>query len=102
MLEEVTQLIGLQIYTRNGVDIGTVANIIVDVGTGSKKADALYVEEPNPALVEAAHSISIPFRWVQSIGDIIVLKHFPDRVMLTEEERQKLYMAQQMGVPEVQ
>jgi sporulation protein YlmC with PRC-barrel domain len=90
MLEEVTSLLGLQIYTNYGVFIGVVNNIIVDIK--KHKADSFFVEETNPALVEASRSITIPYRWVQHVGDIILLKHFPEHVELSEEERRRMEM----------
>ena len=85
MLEEVTSLLGLQIYTHFGVFVGMVNNIIVDVK--KHRAESIFVEETNPALVEASRSITIPYRWVQNVGDIIILKHFPEHVELTDEQR---------------
>ena len=90
MLEEFTSLLGLQIYTNYGVFVGVVNNIIVDIKT--HKADSFFVEETNPAIVEASRSITVPYRWVQHVGDIILLKHFPDRVELSDKERRKMDM----------
>ena len=92
MLEEVTSLLGLQIYTNFGVFVGVVNNVIVDLKT--HKADSLYVDETNPTLVEASRSITIPFRWVQNVGDIILLRHFPEHIDLSEEERRLMEMQQ--------
>lgn len=88
MLEEVTSLLGLQIYTHFGVFVGMVNNVIVDVK--KHRAESIFVEETNPSLVEASRSITIPYRWVQNVGDIIILKHFPEHVELTEEQRRLL------------
>jgi sporulation protein YlmC with PRC-barrel domain len=88
MLEEVTTLQELEIYTPHGAFVGRVRDVIIDLV--KKNIDGLYVEETSEALVEQSHSINIPYRWVQSIGDIIILKHFPERVQLTETERKKL------------
>ena len=88
MLEEITTLQDLEIYTQHGAFVGRVRDAIIDLA--KKRIDGLFVEETNEALVEESHSINIPYRWVQSVGDIIILKHFPERVQLTEEERKRL------------
>jgi sporulation protein YlmC with PRC-barrel domain len=88
MLEEVTSLLDLEIYTQHGAFIGRVRDLVIDIA--KKRIDGLFVEETNDAIVESSHSISVPYRWVQSVGDIIILKHFPDRVQLTEDERKRL------------
>ncbi len=92
MLEEATTLIGLQIYTDRGVFVGIVNNIVANLS--NYKLDGLYVEATNPALVEASRPVTVPFRWVQYVGDIIILKHFPDHVELTDQERMQLMFEQ--------
>jgi sporulation protein YlmC with PRC-barrel domain len=78
MLEEATELIGLQVYTPNGVFLGHVNNLVLDLE--GKKVDGLFVGETNPLLVEESRAVSVPYRWIQSIGDVIILKYFPKRV----------------------
>jgi sporulation protein YlmC with PRC-barrel domain len=95
MLEEGTTLIGLQIYTNRGVFVGVVNNIIANLS--NYKIDGLYVEATNPALVEASQPVTIPFRWVQNVGDIIVLKHFPTHVELSDRQRMALMFDQEYG-----
>ena len=85
MLEEITSLLGLHIYTNYGVFIGVINNVILDLK--KHRAHSLYVEETNPALVEDSRSITIPFRWVQNVGDIVLLRYFPEHVELSEEQR---------------
>ena len=92
MLEEYTSLLGLQIYTNYGVFVGVVNNIILDVK--KHRAESFFIEETNPSLVEASRSITVPYRWVQHVGDIILLKHFPEHVELSEEERRRFEQEQ--------
>lgn len=80
LLEEISEIIGLQVYTNNGVFLGNVNNLIVDVDNGN--VDGIFVGETNPLLVEGSRAVSVPYRWVQSVGDIVVLRHFPKRVSL--------------------
>jgi len=80
LLEEISELIGLQVYTQNGVFLGNVNNVVVDVENGN--VDGLFVQETNPLLVEGARAVSVPYRWIQSVGDIVVLRYFPKRVSL--------------------
>ncbi len=78
LLEEVSELIGLQVYTNGGVFLGNVNNLVVDVENG--QVDGVFVGETNPLLVEGSKAVSVPYRWVQSVGDIVILKYFPKRV----------------------
>lgn len=54
--------------------------MVVDVENG--QVDGVFVGETNPLLVEGSKAVSVPFRWVQSVGDIVILKYFPKRVSL--------------------
>lgn len=83
MLEEVSELIGLQVYTSKGIYLGNVNNLIIDLGT--TKLDALFVTDTNPLLVEGSRSVSVPYRWIQAIGDVIILRYFPGRVSMRKE-----------------
>lgn len=78
LLGEISEVIGLQVYTHNGVFLGNVNNLVVDVDNGS--VDGIFVGETNPLLVEGSRAVSVPYRWVQSVGDIVLLRYFPKRV----------------------
>ena len=78
VLEEVSELIGVQVYTNKGVFLGNVNNLIVDID--GCRVDGLFITDTNPLLVEDSRNIAVPFRWVQSVGDIILLRFFPKRV----------------------
>jgi sporulation protein YlmC with PRC-barrel domain len=76
--EEVSNFIGLPVYTQNGVLLGNVNNLVVDVENGA--VDGLFLGETNPQLVEGSRPVSVPYRWVQSVGDVVLLHYFPRKV----------------------
>jgi sporulation protein YlmC with PRC-barrel domain len=78
MLEEATELIGLQVYTPNGIFLGSVNNLVIDLE--NKKVDGMFISETNPLLVEDSKAVNVPYRWIQAVGDVIILKYFPKRV----------------------
>jgi sporulation protein YlmC with PRC-barrel domain len=57
-----------------------VNNLVVDVDNGL--VEGVFVGETNPLLVEGSKAVSVPYRWVQSVGDIVILRYFPRRVSL--------------------
>lgn len=83
MLEEISELIGLQVYTSRGIYLGNISNLIIDVS--DSKVEGLFISDTNPLLVEDSKNVSVPFRWIQSIGDIIILRFFPGRVAIKME-----------------
>ena len=76
MLEEATTLNDLEVFTPWGVKIGDVTNLEID--SESMEIENIFIEETNDRLVADGESILIPFRWVQAVGDIVILKHFPN------------------------
>jgi len=78
MLEEITSLEGLDIFTPWGVRIGQIASVELDPEECA--ISNLFLEETNPNIVEMGASLLIPFRWVQAVGDIVILRHFPEDI----------------------
>ncbi|MCL2607829.1 MAG: PRC-barrel domain-containing protein [Methanomassiliicoccaceae archaeon] len=87
MLEEAGNLIGLEVYTPDGIFVGIVNNLVIDLS--SNKVDGIFLENSNLALVDHGISINIPFRWVQSVGDVIILRVFPERVSFDPKEAER-------------
>lgn len=79
-MEEITRFVNLPVYTSAGTFVGHVKNVILDV-TG-RKLDSLLVGKTNPALVEGGVDVAVPYRWVRSFDDIMILSYFPARVEL--------------------
>ncbi len=87
MLEEVSEMIGLQVYTKTGMFLGTVNNVVMDLEEA--KVDGVFVGDTNPLLVEDSRSVNIPYRWVNAVGDIIILRYFPKRVSVSRKEKKE-------------
>jgi len=100
MMEEATELIGLQVYTQHGIYLGNVDNLIFDLE--KKKLDAVLVRDTNPLLVEESKNVAIPYRWIQAVGDVVVLRYFPKRVSFKKspEEEQAEEGAEGEAEPE--
>jgi len=80
MLVEMTELLGRQIYTPDGRLLGEVDNVVVDVE--GAKIDGVFVAESSPLLVDESKPISVPYRWVSAVSDVVLLKYFPKRVSM--------------------
>lgn len=87
MLEEAGNLIGLDVYAPNGIFIGRVTNLVIDLN--SNKVDGLFLDESSPVLVDRGVPLNIPFRWVQSVGDIIILRAFPEYLSISQLEKER-------------
>ena len=78
VLQEASELIGRQCYTNMGMYLGSVTNLVIDVD--SAKIDGIFISDTNPLLVEGSRPVNVPYRWINNVGDIILLKYFPKRV----------------------
>ena len=76
--EEVTSFLKLPVYTREGVYVGHVKNVFLEME--EKRVGSLLVTNTNPALVEGSVDVAVPYRWVNAVGDIIILSNFPGKV----------------------
>jgi len=74
MLENINNIKGLEIYTPGGIFVGVVDEVVINISEMS--VSGLFVADANPVLVDENVSINIPMRWIQSIGDIIILNRF--------------------------
>lgn len=75
MLTEISELLGMEVYTDKGIALGNVDDLIIE--TDTQRIDGLFIGNPNPLLVEHSKPVSVPFRWINNVGDIIILKYFP-------------------------
>ena len=80
MLIEITSLYNLEVYTQKGLYLGRVDEVLVDVN--KNMIYELILGETNPTIVDESRTIGIPFRWVQTISEIVVLKYFPGKIHL--------------------
>jgi sporulation protein YlmC with PRC-barrel domain len=95
MQEEASELIGLQVYTSQGVFLGTVSNLVVEVD--DNKVQGLFINNTNPLLVEGSKAVNVPYRWISAIGDVVILRYFPKRVAVKRTPKPK---AEKGPVPE--
>jgi len=82
--EEITTFLKLPVYTREGKYVGHVRNVFLDMD--EKCVNSLLVTNTNPSLVEGTVDVAVPYRWVNSVGDIVILSYFPDRVTTKKKE----------------
>lgn len=85
--EEVTNFLKLPVYTREGTYVGHVKNIFIDMD--GKQINSLLVTNTNPSLVEGSVDVAVPYRWVNAVGDIVILSHFPERVTTRKKEEKE-------------
>lgn len=88
--QEITSLVGREVYTNTGVFLGEVEDLQLDLDSQEVTGLALY--ELNRELfadeLATARGVIVPYRWVQSVGDIVVVSDIVKRIQDKEEENE--------------
>ncbi len=87
MEAEVTAFVNLPVYTHHGHYVGVVQNVILDLQAG--RVASLLLTRTSRKLVEGGHNVAVPYRWVAAKGDIVILNHFPDKVVAAQSEMEE-------------
>lgn len=86
--QEITTLVGREVYSNNGVYIGEVEDVRLDFDV--ERVTGLALAEVNRDLFREQvidhRGVLIPYRWVQSIGDVILISDVVERVQTGADE----------------
>ncbi|MFZ2498963.1 MAG: PRC-barrel domain-containing protein [Methanosarcina sp.] len=85
MRAELTSLFGLNIYTNNGVYVGKLQDLVIDIE--EQKITGLAVSDINRELFDLnTRGIIIPYRWVITAADIIIVRDVVQRYKKRKED----------------
>ena len=76
---EVTSFVNLPVYTASGQYVGVVQNVLLDLP--ERRVGSLLLTRTNTRFVDGGHNVAVPYRWVAAVGDIVILNHFPKKVV---------------------
>ncbi len=86
--QEITSLVGREVYSNNGVFVGEVEDIRLDLQkelvTGLALGDVNH--ELFDARVSTSEGVIVPYRWVRAVGDIILINDIVERIRDPESE----------------
>lgn len=84
--QEITTLVGREVYSHNGVFVGEVEDVRLNLD--HEMVTGLALHELNYDLfgdrVGDARGVIIPYRWVRAVGDVILVNDVVER--LREED----------------
>lgn len=73
--QEITSLVGREVYSNNGVFVGEVEDLRLDMD--SERVTGLALGEINrdlfDAYVDGSQGVMIPYRWVRAVGDVVLV-----------------------------
>ncbi|MFC7154880.1 PRC-barrel domain-containing protein [Halomarina halobia] len=86
--QEITSLVGREVYSNNGVFVGQVEDLRLDLD--SERVTGLALSQLNGELFKdrarGARGVLIPYRWVRAVGDVILVNDVVERLKEPEEE----------------
>jgi sporulation protein YlmC with PRC-barrel domain len=86
--QEITTLVGREVYTNNGVYIGQVEDLRLDLD--SEEVTGLALHKLNNDLFgpeeRSARGVIVPYRWVQAVGDVILVNDIVERIQQQKAE----------------
>ncbi len=88
--QEITSLVGREVYSNNGVFVGEIEDLRLNVGGQSVTGLALGQLNRELFANEAAGStgIIVPYRWVRAVGDIVLINDVVERVRDADDEEE--------------
>ena len=86
--QEITTLVGREMYSKNGVFVGEVEDIRLDLDRQTVTGLALHQlnNELFGAEVRSARGVIIPYRWVQAVGDVVIVNDIVERLRQSDSE----------------
>jgi sporulation protein YlmC with PRC-barrel domain len=85
MRAEITSLFGLSIYTSSGVYVGKLQDLVLDVE--ERKVTGIAISDINRELFDlSSKGVIIPYRWVMTAADIIIIRDVMQRYKKQKEE----------------
>ncbi|ADQ67093.1 hypothetical protein C499_05023 [Halogeometricum borinquense DSM 11551] len=93
--EELTTLVGREVYSNNGVFVGEVDDIRLDLNRQAVTGLALsrLNDELFQSRVEPGKGVLIPYRWVRAVGDVILINDVVERLKRPDEEEESTLVA---------
>ncbi|WP_136590001.1 PRC-barrel domain-containing protein [Salinigranum halophilum] len=87
--QEITNLVGREVYSNNGVFVGEVRDVHLDFER--QTVTELALQDLNDELfhgrIDPGKGVMVPYRWVRAVGDVILINDVVERYKNEEEEQ---------------
>lgn len=86
--QELTTLVGREVYSNNGVYVGEVEDLRLDLDAEAVTGLALQNvnQDVFEGIVGRSQGVLIPYRWVRSVGDIVIITDTVERLHVEEDD----------------
>ena len=88
--QEITSLVGREVYSNNGVFVGEIEDVRLDLD--AQAVTGLALAELNHELfagrVERNTRVIVPYRWVRAVGDVVLVNDVIERFDTGSDEEE--------------
>jgi len=88
--QEITSLVGREVYSNNGVFVGEIEDLRLDLD--AEVVNGLALSALNPTLFEetetGSRGVIVPYRWVRSVGDVVLISDVIERLKNEDSDEQ--------------
>ena len=86
--QEITSLVGREVYSNNGVFVGEIEDVRLDLD--ARSVTGLALAELNRELfagrVDGNTGVIVPYRWVRAVGDVVLINDVIERLDTGSDE----------------
>ena len=85
--QEITSLVGREVYSNNGVFVGEIEDIQLDLQREAVTGLALggVNRDLFDARVSGSEGVIVPYRWVRAVGDVVLVNDVIERIDAGED-----------------
>ncbi len=88
--EEITSLVGREVYSNNGIFVGEIEDVRLDLD--AQTVTGLALAELNRELfagrVDRNTGVIVPYRWVRAVGDVVLVNDIVERLETGNDEEE--------------
>jgi sporulation protein YlmC with PRC-barrel domain len=85
--QEITALVGREVYSNNGVFVGEVEDVRLNLD--DVKVTGLALHRINTDLfgerARGSRGVIVPYDWVQAVGDVVLVSDIIERIQTPED-----------------
>jgi sporulation protein YlmC with PRC-barrel domain len=86
--QEITSLVGREVYSNDGVFVGEVEDLRLDMT--DERVTGLALGEINRDLfddrLEGANGVLLPYRWVRAVGDVVLVNDAVEQLKTADDD----------------
>ena len=86
--QEITSLVGREVYSNDGVFVGEVEDLRLDMT--DERVTGLALGQINRELfddrLEGANGVLLPYRWVRAVGDVVLVNDAVEQLKTADDD----------------